>query len=97
MFRLGKEGAHSGERSARCDPPVFVVPGGKMSLQVASAAVVYVYNMSRRKKRQERRWWQTELYRRRSAYSGTNCKQILSAKNFVDGTKKIYSNGTSRF
>jgi hypothetical protein len=72
-FGFGRDGAHSGERAARCDPPVFAAPAGKMSsLKVASAVFIFVHNMSsRRRKRRERRWWQKELYRKRSVYSGT--------------------------
>ena len=29
--RLEKDGEHSGERAARCNPPVFAAPGGKIS------------------------------------------------------------------
>jgi hypothetical protein len=53
---------------------LFAAPGGKMSsLQVASAAFIFVNHiLFRRRKRRERRWWQTELYRKRSVYSGTS-------------------------
>jgi hypothetical protein len=41
------------------------------SLQVASVAFVFVNHiLSRRRKRGERCWWQMELYRKRSVYSG---------------------------
>ena len=57
-FRFGKDGAHSDELAARCDPPLFAVLGGKMSLQGARAAFVFVHHvLSRRRKRRYRRWW----------------------------------------
>jgi hypothetical protein len=42
---------------------LFTASGGKMSsLQVASAAFVFVNHvLSRRRKRRQRRWWRTEL------------------------------------
>ena len=44
--RLGQDGEHSGQRAARCDPPVLAAPGGKMSsLQVATAAGIFVRYM----------------------------------------------------
>jgi len=83
-LRFAQNGVHSGERAARYDPPVFAAPGGKMSsLQVASAAFMFVNNiLSRRRKRRERCWWQTELYRKRSVYSVTSWLADLKCRGF---------------
>jgi len=82
---------HSGERAARCDPSVFSAPDGKMSsLQVARVAFIFVHHMlSRRRNLRERRWWQTELYRKRSVYSGTSLLAGLKNQAFSGRYKKI--------
>jgi hypothetical protein len=86
---------HSGERAARWDPPVFAVPGGKMS---SLQACIFVHHMlSGRRKRPERRWWQADLYRKRSVYSGTGLSADLKFQEFSGKYNQIYSNGTSRF
>ena len=85
-FRFGQDG----EQALRCDPPAFAGLGGKMSLQVANAAFIFVHHMlSRRRKRRERRWWQTEFYRKRSVYSGTSLLADLNFKKLVDSTKTL--------
>jgi hypothetical protein len=51
------------------------------SLHVASAAFMFVHHvLAGRRKRRERRWWQTELCRKRSVYSGT---RLLTDLNFT--------------
>ena len=90
-FSFGQDGAHSGERAACCDPPVFAAPCGKISsLQVASAASIFVYHiLSRRRKRRERRWWQTEFYIKRSVYSGTGWLADLKCQEFSGKHKEF--------
>jgi hypothetical protein len=88
-FRLGNNVEHSDERAARCDPPVLAASGGKMSLQLDSAAFIFVhYMLSRRRKRREGRWWQTELYRKRPVYSGTGLLADLKCQWFSGRYKK---------
>ena len=65
------------------------------SLQVASAAFIFVHHMlSRRRKRRERRWWQTELYRKRSVYSGTSLLADLKFQE-VSGQYKNFTRMTA--
>ena len=65
------------------------------SLQVASAAFIFVHHMlSRRRKRRERRWWQTELYRERSVYSGTSLLADLKFQE-VSGQYKHFTRMTA--
>jgi len=75
--------------SARCDPPVFAAPGGKMSSQVANVPFVYVHHMSRRRKRKERCWWQTERYIKRSGYSGTSLLADMKCQEFRGRYKQL--------
>jgi hypothetical protein len=74
---------------------LFAAPGGKVSsLPVASAVFISANHiLSRRIKRRERRRWQTDLYRKRSVYSGTSLLadskfQAVSGqcKNFIQMT-----------
>jgi hypothetical protein len=98
-FRLRQDGEHTGERAARCDPPVFAAPGGKMSsLQVASAAFIFVHHMlSSRRKRRERRWWPTELYRKRAVYGGTGLLADLKFQEFSGRYRKFTRKAPTRF
>lgn len=41
-FRFGRDGMHSGEQAVGCGPPLFTVPDGKKSLQVASVVLIFV-------------------------------------------------------
>jgi hypothetical protein len=41
-FRFRQDGAHSGEQAVGCNLTVFAAPGGMKSLQVASAAFIFV-------------------------------------------------------
>ena len=49
-----------------------------MSLQLAAVSYIYIH-YTLKKKRKERRWWQTQLYTRREAYSGSS---LLADLNF---------------
>jgi hypothetical protein len=49
-FKFGQDDAHSGERAARCDPPVFAAAGGKMSLQVEHGRHICTSHVVQKKK-----------------------------------------------
>ena len=68
------------------------------SLQVVSAAFIFVYHMlSRRRKRWERSWWQMELYRNRTVYSGTSLLADLKCQEFSGWYKKFTQMATANF
>jgi hypothetical protein len=68
-------------KKARLRSTLFIVPVGKISLQLASVAFVFVHLILLRKRKQrERRWRWTELYRTRPIHSGTRLLADLSSK-----------------
>ena len=94
-FSFGQNSAQSGERAARCDRPVFAAPcGKKSSLQVASAACIFVHYMLSRRRSDEK-----GTGGKRSctvAYSGTGWVADLKCQEF-SGKHKNLLTGTSRF
>jgi hypothetical protein len=52
-----------------------------MSLQVASAAYILIHYLTMKKKQRKRRWWQTEMFKNRYMYSGSN---LLADLKFQD-------------